>query len=103
MSSIAHVPVARLDTRSMTGVVPKTESKLRWLSKKSRDSRYFVNPPETPEDQTRYILSVEEVGGEVKGSKRFGLGVVILGEGLGGIVVVTLGERLLGPRASIIN
>ena len=34
-----------------------------------------------------------------KGSKRFGLGVVILGEGLGGIVVVTLGERLLGSLA----
>ena len=85
MSSIAHVPVARLDTRSMTGVVPKTESKLRWLSKKSRDPRYVVNPPEEPENRTRSILGVKEVDGEVKGSKRFGLGVVRTGEGLGGV------------------
>ena len=51
----------------------------------------------------RSILGVEEVGGEVKGRKRFGLGVVITGDGLGGIFVVTRGELLLGPRASIIN
>ena len=31
------------------------------------------------------------------------MGVVITGEGLGGMFVVTRGERLLGPRASIIN
>ena len=84
-------------------MVPKTESKLRWVSKNSRGPRYIVNPPEAPEDQTQSILGVKEVGGEVKGSKRFDLSVVILGEGLGGIVVVTLGERLLGSRASIIN
>ena len=79
------------------------ESKLRWLSKKSRGSRYVVNPLEAPEDRARYILGVEEIGGEVEGIKRFGLGVVIFGEGLGWIFVTMRGERLLGPRASIIT
>ena len=80
-----------LDTRSMTSLVPKTELKLCWLSKKSRGSRYIFNPTKALEDRTRFILGVEEVGGEVKGSKRFFLDMV------------TQGERLIGPRVLIIN
>ena len=84
---MAHVPTDRLNTRIMTGIVSKMKSNLRWLSKKSRGPRYVVNSPEAPEDRTLYILGVEEIGGEVKGSKRFGLVVVIFGERLGNIFV----------------
>ena len=76
VSSISHVPVIRLDTRRMTGLVPESKSKLRYFLKQSTGPRYVVNPPKTPEDWIRSILGVNEVGGEVKGIKRFVLGVV---------------------------
>ena len=79
MSSMAHVPVFYLETRSMTRLMPKPESKLAWSLRKSTDPRYIINPPFVIDYWKRSIIGVEEEGGKVKEGKRFTIGVVIPG------------------------
>ena len=81
MSSVAHLSTAHLEPRKMTEAIPKTESKLCWLSKKLTEPRYVVNLPDATENRKRSILGVEKENGEVKENKRYVLGVVAPGDG----------------------